>query len=168
MQAPSSQSPAPSVAASASDDTVVRRGRVSWLTHPPSGIARVESDSNAFHAMPVNLPQDDPTLHDATPGELLAIAYGMFMAAALAELLVVSGSPADEIVVEVDCVFAGTFPERELAEIVFRVAGRVPGLEATDFRRIAEEARSRSLRSTGGRDDVACSLESDLHVSQPT
>ena len=48
---------------------VVRHGSVSWLTHPPSGTARVETESNAFGAMPVTLPEGDPVPNEATPAK---------------------------------------------------------------------------------------------------
>jgi hypothetical protein len=50
---------------------VARSGRVSWLTHPPAGVARIEVESHAFGALAVSLPEGDPVPHEATPGELL-------------------------------------------------------------------------------------------------
>src|SRR5208282_4625469 len=70
----SSSSP-PTVQSSSAARTaqsVVRHGRV--LTHPSTGIARVEADSFAFGAMPVTLPAGESVPHEATPGELLAVA----------------------------------------------------------------------------------------------
>ncbi len=141
---------------------VVRHGRVSWLTHPPSGTARVETESNAFGAMPVTLPKGDPVPNEATPGELLAVAHAMFMAAALSEGLTRAGSPANEIVVEADCTFAGPIPERELIRLRLDVRGRVPALDAAGFRHAVEDARHRFLRSAGVREDLPCELQSAL------
>lgn len=53
---------------------VVRRRRVAWLTHPPSGTGRVESESRAFGVMPATLPTADPVPAKAAPGELLAVS----------------------------------------------------------------------------------------------
>jgi hypothetical protein len=72
---------------------VVRRGRVAWLTHPSSGTGRVESESRAFGVMPVTLPKGNPVRAQAAPGELLAVAHAMFMAAALSEALALVGLP---------------------------------------------------------------------------
>ena len=89
------------------NQAVVRRGRVSWLTHPPAGRARIEAGSLAFHSQPVSLPEGDPIPHEATPGELLAITHAIFMASTLSEALALAGSPAREIVVEAACTFTG-------------------------------------------------------------
>lgn len=141
---------------------VVRHGSVSWLTHRPSGTARVETESNAFGAMPVTLPEGDPVPNEATPGELLAVAHAMFTAAALSEALTRAGSPANEIVVDGDCTFAGPLPERELIGLRRDVRGRVPGLDPAGFRDAVEDARHRSLRSAGVREDLPCELQSAL------
>jgi len=144
------------------DVRVVRRGRVSWLTHPPSGTARIESASNAFGALPVTFPEKDPVPKEATPGELLAIAHALFIAAALSEGLAVAGSPANEIVTEAACTFAGPFPDRELIALELQVSGRVPGLDSASFRSAVQSAGRRSLRAAGVRDDLKCVLQSTL------
>src|SRR5215470_13682380 len=96
-------------------ESVVRRGTVSWLTHPPDGTARVEAESRAFHALPVTLPDPDPVPHEATPGELLAITHAMFLASFLAQELSDLKKPANEIVVDAACTFTGPTPaSREL------------------------------------------------------
>ncbi len=157
-------SSSPSTAQRSSADhaaqSVVRHGRV--LTHPSTGTARVEADSFAFGAMPVSLPAGDPVPHEATPGELLAVAQATFMAAAVAEELGVAGSPANEIVVEADCTYAGPVRNRTLTQLAFHVTGRVPGLDAGSFRDVVESARRRSLRATGARDDLPCELRVTL------
>ena len=155
-----SPSAAQSSSAARAAQSVVRHGRV--LSHPATGIARVESQSFAFGAMPVTLPAGDPVQHEATPGELLAVAHAMFMAAALAEELSLAGSPANEIVVEADCTYAGPFPERALTQLEFHVTGRVPGLDAASFRDAVERGRRRSLRATGARDGLPCELQVTL------
>jgi len=86
----------------------------------------------------------------------------MFMAAALSEGLTRAVSPANEIVVDADCTFAGPLPERELIGLRLDVRGRVPGLDAAGFRGAVEDARRRSLRSAGVRGDLPCELQSTL------
>ena len=159
---PSSSSPfaAQSSSAAQAAQSVVRHGRV--LSRPPNRTARVESESFAFGAMPVTLPAGDPVPHEATPGELLAVAHAMFMAAAVAEELSLAGSPANEIVVEADCTYEGPFPDRALTHLEFHVTGRVPGLDAAGFRDAVESGRRRSLLATGARDDLPCELQVTL------
>lgn len=112
--------------------------------------------------MPVTLPAGDPAPHEATPGELLAVAHAMFMAAAVAEELSLAGSPAKEIVVEADCTYAGPVPNRALTQLALHVTGRVRGLDAASFREAVERARRRSLRATGARDGLRCELQVTL------
>ena len=144
---------------------VVRRGRVSWLTHPPAGVARIEAESQAFGALPVSLPEGDPVPHVAAPGELLAITHGLFMAGSLAEALVMAGSPANEIVAEASCTFSGPIADRELTAVDLQVRARVPGLDATAFDELAASAHRRSLRAAGARDDIPGRFEAELAPS---
>ena len=134
---------------------VIRRGRVSWLTHPPQGEARIGVESRAFSATPVALREGNPIPNEATPGELLAVTHAMFMAAALAELLAEARSPARELVVSTDCTFAGPLSTRELVAVEVQVRGRVPGLEADGFDQAVAAAHRRYLRSCGLRADVS-------------
>jgi hypothetical protein len=144
---------------------VVRHGRVSWLTHPPEGVARISVESHAFGALPVSLPEGDPVPHEATPGELLAITHAMFLAAALSEALVLAGSPADELVVEAACTLAGPARQRELTSVDLHAEGRVPGLDAAAFRDAVAAARRRALRSAGAREDLPGELQAELAPS---
>jgi osmotically inducible protein OsmC len=144
---------------------VVRRGRVSWLTHPPGGVARIGVESQAFGALPVSLPEGDPVPHEATPGELLAITHAMFLAAVLSEALVLAGSPADEIVVEAACALTGPAQDRDLTAVDLHVRGRVPGLDAAAFREAVAAARRRSLRSAGAREVLPGEIQAELAPS---
>ena len=142
-------------------EEITRRGVVTWAAHPPAGTARIEAESHAFGALPVSLSAGDPVPHEATPGELLAVAHAMFLAAALAEMLADAGSPASEIDVEASCTFTGPLlpPDRTLAALDLRVTGRVDGLDSARFRDAVERARDRALRASGTRTDLAGELK---------
>ena len=149
----------------AANGEIIRRGRVCWLTHPPAGTARVSVERGSLgdlHPVPVEITTAEPTADAATPGELLAVAYGMFMAGALADELLGSGAPANEIVVETSCAFNDPFPGSELARLHFSVEGRVRGLDEVAFRRCAEAAQARALRAAGARADLPCELSARL------
>jgi hypothetical protein len=147
------------------DHELVRRGTVSWLTHPPGGRARIEAQSLAFHALPVSMPEGDPIPHEATPGELLAITHAMFLAGFLSEALVLAGTPASEIVVEAACTFVGRPHDRELTAVDIQALGRVAGLEAVMFREAVAAARRKSMRSIGVREDFPGALQAELQSS---
>jgi len=135
---------------------------VTDASHPPTGIARAESESFAFGALPVSLPAGDPVPHEATPGELLAVTRAKLMAAAVAQGLSLAGSPADEILVEADRTYAGPFPDRALARPAFHLTRRAAGLDATSLRGAVEKGRRRSLLAIGARDDPPCELQVTL------
>ena len=135
---------------------------MTWLTHPPAGTAHIGVESHAFGALPVSLPEGAPVPNESTPGELLAITHAMFLAAVLSEALAGDGSPADEIVTEAECTFTGPVPGRELSAVDLYARGRVPGLDATAFAEAVAEARKRSMRVAGARDDIAGRLEAVL------
>jgi lipoyl-dependent peroxiredoxin len=146
-------------------DRTIRRGTISWLTHPPEGVGRIEAGSHAFHAIPVSLPEGDPFPYEATPGELLAVAHASLMASALAEVLAGNGTPADTLVVDADCSFAGSVASRQLVAIDLSVRGRVPGLDERAFDEMVDKARRGYLRASGARDDISSGVEAVLEQS---
>jgi hypothetical protein len=153
---------APSIHGMSPDDVsarVVRGGRVSWLTHPPEGVARVSAESRAFGSLRVGAPVGAPVAEETTPGELLAITHGIFMAAELADILQRRGTPAAEIVVDAHATFAGRRTARALDAVDLYVEGRVPGLGPTEFQDAVEIARRRYLVASGARSDIAGSVE---------
>jgi hypothetical protein len=153
---------APSIRRMSPDDDpvrVVRGGRVSWLTHPPEGVARVSAESRAFGSLRVGAPAGAPVADESTPGELLAITHGIFMASQLADVLQRRGTPAVELVVDAHATFAGPRTARSLKAIDLHVEGRVPGLEPNGFREAVEIARRRYLAASGARSDIAGGVE---------
>jgi hypothetical protein len=147
------------------DREVVRHGRVSWLTHPPNGRARIEAQSAAFHALPVSLREGDPVPYEATPGELLAVTDGMLLAANLAEALTGAGTPANEIVVEAAPIFVGPLSDRKLTAIDLDVLGRVPGIGSPAFSDAVATAWRKTLRSIGVREDFPGAVRAELQSS---
>ena len=149
--------------ASETGGRVVRRGRVSWATHPPHGTARIGVGSRAFGAVAMSVPDGDVVDHEAAPGELVAVTHAIFMAWKLSEVLVEAGSPADELTVEAECTFAGAVRDRQLVAVHLRVNGFVPGIDTAAFRNATIEAQRRYLRACGARSDLACELAAVLY-----
>jgi hypothetical protein len=141
---------------------VVRRGRIAWLTHPPSGRASIEAESHAFHALPVSVPDGDPVPYEATPGELLAITHSTFLAAYLSEALERAGTPARELVVSGACTFDGPMSDRELTAIDLHVRGRVADIGVDEFRDAATAAWRQTLRGAGIREELPGTVVAEL------
>jgi len=156
--------PAPEV--SHTTGRVVRRGRVSWLTGPPGGVARVgiarAPGLAGLPPVPVALPAREPSAGEVAPGELLAVAYGMFVASVFAEQLEAADVPADEIVVQANCAFAHELPDRELTSLDLILRARVRDIDDAAFRRIARSTRASALRSAGARADLPGELDAAL------
>lgn len=149
-------------AASDGSERVVRRGRVSWATHPPHGTARISVASRAFRAVAMSVPNADIVAHETAPGELVAVTHATFMAWKLSEVLAEAGSPADELTVEAECTFDGAVAERELVAVHLHINGFVPGGDVAAFRNATVEAQRRYLRASGTRSDLPCELSAVL------
>lgn len=130
-----------------STPTTVRKARISWLTNPPRGHAKVSLGSRAFAALPMAMggSESEPRVTDA--GELMAAAHGSVVAAILAEVLVGTGTPAQELVVSVTYAFAGDW--FALTEQRLHVEGRVRDCTPQSFERAALEAVKRCGEAFG-------------------
>jgi hypothetical protein len=133
-------------------DGTVRHGTVRWLTDPPHGHARIHVDSDAFTALPLSFPRDEPRPAETTPGELLAAVYSAFMATNLAQRLETDGSPAGELVVDLWCrlsteVTARSAGRRRHRSLVDRLA-HVGQVEASDRRVVRPGVRCLALCGT--------------------
>jgi organic hydroperoxide reductase OsmC/OhrA len=144
------------------EDTVKRGATVSWLTHPPEGKAWISGETHALSGLKVSVPERDPAAEETTPGELMAVAAGMILAWALAEVLIERGAPANELVVKTECTFTGAVAERQLIGLRFDIDGRVPGLHSQEFQEAAVSARRRYLLASGARTDLRCELEATV------
>jgi lipoyl-dependent peroxiredoxin len=143
-------------------EPVVRSGRISWLTRPPAGGARITVESHAFSSVSMAVREAGAAPDETTPGELLAVSHAAMMATALAGVLEDGGTPATELVVAAHASFSGPATGRELLAVSLDVRGRVPGLEREAFDEATSSARERYLRSCGTREDLDGTLKAVL------
>jgi organic hydroperoxide reductase OsmC/OhrA len=142
-----------------------RRANITWLSGPPGGSGRARVDSHAFTELPISAP-GEAAPHDgqATPGELLAAAIGAIYLEALSQILLRDGTPARELVVDVDVDFSFEEPGHRLTEVSVAVHGRVPAIEPEGFERAAEAALRSSRHLVGVEDRIPTRLSATLHA----
>ena len=120
-------------------------------------------DSGAFTELPISLPGDgSPHEGEATPGELLAAAYGSFFLEALAELLLGAGTPARELVVDVSCEISLVTAGHQVSEVDVSVHGRGERIERGAFEGAAQEALESCRISVGTADRIPFLLRAHL------
>jgi organic hydroperoxide reductase OsmC/OhrA len=125
--------------------TTVRKARVSWLTDPPRGHARVSVGFRAFTGLRLSesAAREQPGVTD--PGELFAAAHASAVAVILARILDSSQTPAHELVVEAAWEYAGV--SYEVKAIEFSVRGRIPNIDVRQFEEATYTAVERYRQS---------------------
>jgi organic hydroperoxide reductase OsmC/OhrA len=131
----------------AGQPTTVRTARVSWLTDPPRGHARVSVGFRAFTALRLSesAAREQPGVTD--PSELFAAAHASAVAVILARILDSNRTPAHELVVEAACKYAGAW--HEVKAIEFSVRGRIPNIGVRQFEEATYAAVERYRKSFG-------------------
>jgi lipoyl-dependent peroxiredoxin len=137
----------------------VRQATVTWLTHPPRGLARVGVGSVAFSALPLAFSGEDPDPKVTSPGELLTAAHCGAFAVVLARILERNGTQARELTVDGAYTFEGEW--YAVTDRSFEVRARVEGSSADAFEQAAHEALEQCAESLGlaGADDVQVTTE---------
>ena len=121
----------------------VRRATASWSGDLPSGSGTVSAHtSGVFSDLPTSWKARTESSDGMTsPDELLAAAHASCYSMSIANKLAQAGTPAEHIHVAAEV----TADKREAGWTVLssalQVIGRVPGISAGDFERIAAEAK---------------------------
>jgi organic hydroperoxide reductase OsmC/OhrA len=125
--------------------TIVRTARVSWLTEPPRGHARVSVGFRAFTALRLSesAAGEEPGVTD--PSELFAAAHASAFAVILARTLDSNQTPAHELVIAAACEYAGAW--YEVKAIEFSVQGRIPNIDLRQFEEATYTAVERYRQS---------------------
>ncbi len=140
------------------------KATIRWLTHPPDGVPRLSVGSHSFHPLPLSINTLAPNPLAASPGELIAGAFGSVFAWLLAGELVHDRHQALELTIEVELTaeITGELEGRDpaLCGISCQAQARVPGEDEHRLQALCEEALARTVRAVGLREDIATSVDS--------
>jgi lipoyl-dependent peroxiredoxin len=120
---------------------IERSARVVWRGGLAQGSGTVSAGSGAVGELPVTWASRTERADGRTsPEELIAEAHAACYAMAFSNTLNEAGNPPERL--EVDAVVSAELGDEGLrvTTSVLDVAGRVPGMDATEFERLAQEA----------------------------
>jgi osmotically inducible protein OsmC len=120
---------------------IERRASVVWRGNLAQGSGTVSAGSGAVDELPVTWSSRTEQAGGRTsPEELIAEAHAACYAMALSHALNEAGNPPERL--DVDAVVAAELGDEGLrvTTSVLDVAGRVPGMDAAEFERLAREA----------------------------
>lgn len=141
-----------------------RRADVTWegdLLHG-NGVASAGT-SRSFHALPVSWASRTESAQGRTsPEELLAAAHASCFAMALSFGLANAGNPPKKLEVSAEVTFDKVDAGWRVSSSAITVRGNVPGLDASAFRKAAEDAKDGCPISQALKGNVTLSVEASL------
>jgi len=116
-----------------------RRAEVVWEGDLARGGGKFTVGSGAMGEMPVTwAARTERPDGKTSPEELIAAAHGSCFAMALSGVLAEGGTPPERLEISVVCTF--DIDNLKVASVDLDIRGRVPGLDAEDFRNAVEQA----------------------------
>jgi osmotically inducible protein OsmC len=116
-----------------------RRAEVVWEGDLPRGGGKFTVGSGAMGEMPVTWASRTERPDGKTsPEELIAAAHGSCFAMALSNVLAQGGTPPERLEISAVCTF--DIDNVKVSSVDLDVRGRVPGMDAEDFRNAVEQA----------------------------
>jgi len=116
-----------------------RRAEVVWEGDLARGGGKFTVGSGAMGEMPITwTARTERPDGKTSPEELIAAAHGSCFAMALSGVLAEGGTPPERLEINVVCTF--DIDNLKVASVDLDVRGRVPGLDAEDFRNAVEQA----------------------------
>ena len=119
----------------------VRESTTVWTGDVQNGKGVTNGTSDAFRDVEITLPHRAETGATASPEEFLAAAHSSCLAMNLAATLTQNGTPADQLDVNSKVGFGpkdgGGF---EIKHANVTIMGKVPGLSADEFTKLAKQA----------------------------
>ncbi len=142
----------------------VRRAEVSWDGDLVSGSGRVTAaTSHAFDGLPVTWGSRTEEADGRTsPEELIAAAHASCYAMAFSSDLAKAGHAPEHLDVGATVTFDRVDGRWTVVSSELRVRGRVPGIDAEGFRRLAEGARDGCPVSRALQGNVRLSVDATL------
>ena len=144
----------------------IRRAEATWLGDLAKGSGTVSaSTSGAFAGLPVTWASRTEDADGRTsPEELVAAAHAACYSMAFSSDLAKAGTPATRLDVSATVEFDRIDGKWTVRSSELRVAGQVPGIDATTFRALAETAKDGCPISRALRGNVELSVEAVLEA----
>ncbi len=140
-----------------------RRAHVRWVGNLVQGAGQLTVSSGAFGELPISWSARVESPGGKTsPEELLAAAHAACYAMALSHTLTQAGTPPQRLTVDAVCALEKTPDGIKIAAMDLEVHGRVPGLDAAGFERLAKEGEKGCPVSNALRHNVHISLKAHL------
>ena len=148
---------------------VVRRAEVCWKGNLVHGQGSLSSaSSGAYKSLPVTWASRTETADGRTsPEELLASAHATCFAMAFSNELSKTGSEPEELDVACEVGFDRVDGKWTVQSSRLTVKGCVPGMDESQFRSIADQAKDNCPISRALSGNVSLSVEATLETSVP-
>lgn len=139
-----------------------RSASITWKGDLQSGEGTLTSGTGAFGPLELTFARraGEPEGH-SSPEELIAAAHAGCYAMAFSNALAQAGNPADRLDVEATCSFDAQ--EIKITSVALKVRGDVPGVDDSEFRRLADEAEQGCPVSNALRGNVEITVDASLN-----
>ena len=132
---------------------IIRTAKASWSGTVPDGGGRLALGSGAFEGPFTLRARVEEGQHGANPEELIGLANAGCYTMSLADLLSTEGHPPDELETSARVHLEQTDAGWSITRIELHTIGRVQGVDAATFERLAQQAKdtcpvSRALSGT--------------------
>jgi osmotically inducible protein OsmC len=137
---------------------IERTASAVWHGDLRGGSGQINSTSGVLNATPVTFATRFENAKGTNPEELIAAAHATCYSMAFANYLSQQGHTPEEIQTQATI----TLDNGAITKMHLMTQGRVPGLEAADFSRLADEAEKKCPVSNLLRNGLAITLDASL------
>lgn len=132
---------------------IIRTAQASWSGTVPEGGGRLSLGSGAFEGPFTLRARIEDGQHTANPEELIGLANAACYTMSLADLLSSEGHPPQELITDARVHLEQGESNWSITRIELHTSGRVEGVDAAAFERLAQQAKetcplSRALAAT--------------------